>query len=151
LARAAGVSAMPVSHLIKGKRPVNGELALRLGAVLGQSPQYWLNLQAASDLVQAKAALGRKLDRLHVLPQTGVNSRSDRMRLPAKGIHDWIVARERHRSTKFRHRRYRLRHSGSAWRQSLAIFGGAPNYGALLPAGFEFLRSLLKPFVNGWH
>jgi addiction module HigA family antidote len=68
-ARAAGVSAMRVSHLIKGKRPVNGELALRLGAVLGQSPQYWLNLQAACDLVQAKAALGRKLDRLHVLPQ----------------------------------------------------------------------------------
>jgi antitoxin HigA-1 len=69
--RATGVSPMRVSHLIKGKRRVNGEQALRLGAVLGRSPQYWLNLQAACDLVQAKAAFGRKLDRLHVLPQLG--------------------------------------------------------------------------------
>jgi antitoxin HigA-1 len=68
-AKAAGVSAMRVSHLIKGKRPVNGELALRLGKVLGQSPQYWLNLQAAYDLALAKAAIGRELKGLHVLPQ----------------------------------------------------------------------------------
>jgi antitoxin HigA-1 len=68
-ARTMGVSPMRVSHLIKGKRPVTGELALRLGKVLGQSPQYWLNLQTAYDLAQAKAAIGPKLKGLHVLPQ----------------------------------------------------------------------------------
>jgi len=70
-ARTMGVSPMRVSHLIKGKRPVTGELALRLGKVLSQSPQYWLHLQAGYDLAQAKAAIGRKLKGLHVLPQLG--------------------------------------------------------------------------------
>jgi addiction module HigA family antidote len=68
-ARTMGVSPMRVSHLIKGKRPVTGELALRLGKVLGQLPQYWLNLQAAYDLAKARAAIGQKLKSLHVLPQ----------------------------------------------------------------------------------
>jgi antitoxin HigA-1 len=68
-ARAAGVSAMRVSHVIAGSRPVTAELALRFGKVLGQSPQYWLNLQAAFDLAQAKAAIGQRLKGIHLLPQ----------------------------------------------------------------------------------
>jgi antitoxin HigA-1 len=68
-ARATGISAMRVSHLVNCRRSITGELALRLGAVLGQSPQYWLNLQAAYDLAQAKAAIGRELKSLHVLPE----------------------------------------------------------------------------------
>jgi hypothetical protein len=50
-------------------RPATAELALRFGKVLGQSPQYWLNLQAAYDLAQAKAAIGRRLKDVHLLPQ----------------------------------------------------------------------------------
>jgi addiction module HigA family antidote len=46
-AKATGVSAMRISHVIAGSRPVTAELALRFGKVLGQSPKYWLNLQAA--------------------------------------------------------------------------------------------------------
>lgn len=49
-AEAIGVSPMRVSHLLKGQRPVTAELALRLGLALSQTPQYWLNLQAAHDL-----------------------------------------------------------------------------------------------------
>lgn len=43
LADALGISAMSVSHVLKGDRPVTAELALRLGQAFGQSPQYWLN------------------------------------------------------------------------------------------------------------
>ncbi|MBI3371061.1 MAG: HigA family addiction module antidote protein [Betaproteobacteria bacterium] len=46
LARAIGVSAMRVSHIVKGKRPVTADMALRLGRRFRQSPQFWLNLQA---------------------------------------------------------------------------------------------------------
>ena len=53
-AQAIGVSAMRVSHLLKGDRPVTAELALRLGQALNQTPQYWLNLQVAYDLKVAK-------------------------------------------------------------------------------------------------
>ena len=60
-ARAIGVSPMRVSHVIKHNRPVTAELALLFGRALGQSPQYWLNLQAAYDLKQAQAAIGKRL------------------------------------------------------------------------------------------
>lgn len=53
-ADAIGVSPMRVSHLLKGDRPVTAELALRLGRALGQTPQYWLNLQTTYDLKVAQ-------------------------------------------------------------------------------------------------
>ena len=53
-AEALGVSPMRVSHVLKGQRPVTAELALRLGQALRQTPQYWLNLQAAYDLKVAQ-------------------------------------------------------------------------------------------------
>ena len=56
-AEAIDVSAMRVSHLLKGDRPVTAELALRLGQALGQTPQYWLNLQATYDLKVAQVAM----------------------------------------------------------------------------------------------
>jgi plasmid maintenance system antidote protein VapI len=40
---------------------VAAELALLFGRALGQSPQYWLNLQAAFDLKKAETAMGEKL------------------------------------------------------------------------------------------
>ena len=54
-AKAIDISPMRVSHVLKGQRPVTAELALRLGRALGQTPQYWLNLQAAYDLKLAQA------------------------------------------------------------------------------------------------
>ncbi|RIK94195.1 MAG: addiction module antidote protein, HigA family [Proteobacteria bacterium] len=60
-ARAIGVSAMRVSHVVKGSRPVTAELALLFGKAFDQSPEYWLNLQSAHDLAVAKNAIGRRL------------------------------------------------------------------------------------------
>ena len=53
-AEAIGVSPMRVSHVLRGERPVTAELALRLGRALGQTPQYWLNLQTTYDLKVAQ-------------------------------------------------------------------------------------------------
>ena len=60
-ARAIGVSPMRVSHVVHGARPMTAELALLFGRAFGQSPQYWLNLQATYDLKIAEAAMGRQL------------------------------------------------------------------------------------------
>jgi len=68
-ARAAGISPMRVSHVINGARPVTADLALLFGKVLGQSPEYWLNLQAAYDLAMARDALGLQLKSMRPLPQ----------------------------------------------------------------------------------
>lgn len=56
-AEAVGVSPMRVSHLLRGDRPVTAELALRLGRALGQTPQYWLNLQTTYDLKVAQTEM----------------------------------------------------------------------------------------------
>lgn len=66
-ARAIGVSPMRISHVIKGSRPVTAELALLFGRAFDQSPQYWLNLQAAYDLKTAEASLGKLLNNVHLL------------------------------------------------------------------------------------
>ena len=63
-ARAIGVSSMRVSHVVNGTRPVTAELALLFARVFGQSPQYWLNLQAGYDLKIAERVMK---DRLRVV------------------------------------------------------------------------------------
>ena len=63
-ARAIGVSSMRVSHVVNGTRPVTAELALLFGRAFGQSPQYWLNLQAGYDLKTAERVMK---DRLRVV------------------------------------------------------------------------------------
>ena len=50
-----------ISHVVKGTRPVTAELALLFGRAFGQSPQYWLNLQAAYDLKTAQKEIGGRL------------------------------------------------------------------------------------------
>jgi addiction module HigA family antidote len=60
-ARALGVSPMRISHVVKGTRPVTAELALLFGRALGQSPQYWLNLQTAYDLKKTEVAISKQL------------------------------------------------------------------------------------------
>lgn len=59
--RAIGVSPMRISHVVNGTRPVTAELALLFGRAFGQSPQYWLDLQAAYDLKTAERAMGGRL------------------------------------------------------------------------------------------
>jgi antitoxin HigA-1 len=68
-ARAAGVSPVLVSYVIRGYRSVSAVLALRFGKVLGQSPEYWLNLQTSYDLATAHKALRPKLAGLRRLRQ----------------------------------------------------------------------------------
>ena len=56
-AEAIGISPMRVSHLLNGQRPVTAELAERQGRALSQTPEYWVNLQAAYDLKVAQVEL----------------------------------------------------------------------------------------------
>jgi len=66
-AQAIGVSAMRISHIVTGARPVTAELALLFGRAFGQTPQYWLNLQSAYDLKTAERQLGVRLRSLRPL------------------------------------------------------------------------------------
>lgn len=50
LARAIGVPAMRISEIVRGKRGVTADTAIRLGRYLGTSPEFWLNLQSGWEL-----------------------------------------------------------------------------------------------------
>lgn len=60
-ARAIGISPMRVSHVVNGSRPVTADLALRFAKAFGQTPLYWLNLQAAHDLAIARKTIEKQL------------------------------------------------------------------------------------------
>jgi antitoxin HigA-1 len=52
-----GVSRVTLSKILNGKAGVSAEMALRLAAWLGTSPEVWLEMQAAWDLWQAEQKL----------------------------------------------------------------------------------------------
>lgn len=64
LARQLSVPANRISQIIKGKRAITGDTALRLGHWLGMSPQFWLNLQSAYDLRMAESQAGAEVRKL---------------------------------------------------------------------------------------
>lgn len=70
LAKALGVPAARISRLVREERPVTAELALRLGQAFGQSPQFWLNLQADYDLKKARAQFKDSLHAVRELVAT---------------------------------------------------------------------------------
>ena len=72
LAQDIRVPAMRISHVVRGKRSVTAELALRFGHYFGQSPRYWLNLQNRYDMDIAEDALGERVAR-EVRPLTAVS------------------------------------------------------------------------------
>ncbi|HPT69223.1 MAG TPA: HigA family addiction module antitoxin [Syntrophomonas sp.] len=63
LAKDLGIPAMRVNYVINGKRPVNAELALRLGRYFGQEPRYWINLQSRYDMDIAEDELAERVAR----------------------------------------------------------------------------------------
>jgi len=62
LARIIGVSAMRISLVVAGHRPITAELALRLRP-LGRPASFWLHRQCQFDLGKARASLGGRLGR----------------------------------------------------------------------------------------
>jgi addiction module HigA family antidote len=69
LARALRVPVSRVDEILKGKRAVTAETALRLGRFFGSSAQLWMNLQTAYDLAVAEDRLAAAIER-EVLPRS---------------------------------------------------------------------------------
>lgn len=57
-AKALCVPANRVSEIIRGRRGVSAETALRLAAYFGNTPEFWLRLQNNHDLGKARAESG---------------------------------------------------------------------------------------------
>ena len=61
LAEAAGVSRQSMNELLRERRAVSPEMALRLSKLFGNSPEFWLNLQRSVDLWDAARGLKREI------------------------------------------------------------------------------------------
>jgi len=57
LARELGISTNRLNELVKGKRGITADTALRLARRFRTSPELWMNLQSAHELTGARAAL----------------------------------------------------------------------------------------------
>lgn len=55
---ALGVPANRISKILRGRRSITADTALRLGRWLGSSPQFWMNLQRSYDLEVADQESG---------------------------------------------------------------------------------------------
>jgi addiction module HigA family antidote len=67
IAQALGVSRQTLYDLMDEKQSVTAEMALRLGKLVGNGGEFWLALQAAWDLHQARQQLGDKLQDIPTL------------------------------------------------------------------------------------
>ena len=61
LARATGLSQVQIANIIRGRRRITAETALRLERTLGMSAQTWMKLQALYDLEKALAEAGARI------------------------------------------------------------------------------------------
>ena len=57
LADALGVSRQTVNELLRERRALSPEMALRLSRLFGNSPEFWLNLQRSVDLWVAENSI----------------------------------------------------------------------------------------------
>lgn len=63
LAMALRIPPPRITELVRGRRGVTADTALRLARYLGTSPEFWMALQAAYDLAVAWADNGEQIER----------------------------------------------------------------------------------------
>ena len=62
LAKAINVPQRRIGEIVKGRRAITADTALRLGRCFGMEAQFWLNLQSRYDLLRTEVELAEKLD-----------------------------------------------------------------------------------------
>jgi antitoxin HigA-1 len=63
VAKELGVTAPSINEIVRRRRAVTAEMALRLSRFFGTSAELWLNLQAQFDLEVASRRIGKKVER----------------------------------------------------------------------------------------
>jgi len=64
LARAVEVTPARINEIVRERRGITADTALRLACFFGTDVQSWMNLQAHYDIERAQAAVGRALTRI---------------------------------------------------------------------------------------
>jgi addiction module HigA family antidote len=62
LAKDLNVPPNRISQIIRGKREITADTALRLGKYFGIEPEFWLNLQVRFNMKLAREKTGKAID-----------------------------------------------------------------------------------------
>ena len=62
LAKDLNVPPNRISQIIRGKREITADTALRLGKYFGIEPEFWLNLQVRFNMKLAKEKAGKQIE-----------------------------------------------------------------------------------------
>ena len=63
LAAALGIGAARLNEIVRGKRSITADTALRLARCFGTSAEFWLNLQSLYDLRMAERKVRGRIER----------------------------------------------------------------------------------------
>lgn len=69
LAEATGITPSRINDLVKGRRGITPDTAIRLGAAFKVGPELWLNLQQTYDMRKAREERGAEYDAIKPLPE----------------------------------------------------------------------------------
>ena len=61
LAKSCQIPQTRISAILKGKRGISADTALRLAAFFGNSPQFWMGLQNDFDLEESRREISKQL------------------------------------------------------------------------------------------
>jgi antitoxin HigA-1 len=67
IARLLGISRQTLYDILDEKQPITPAMALRIGKLLGTSPESWLNMQHAYDLRMAEQKLAKRIAKIPTL------------------------------------------------------------------------------------
>jgi addiction module HigA family antidote len=63
LAKELGIGVPRLNEIVRGRRSVTADTALRLARYFGTTPELWINLQSFYDLRMAQRKAGKTIER----------------------------------------------------------------------------------------
>jgi addiction module HigA family antidote len=93
LAKKLGVPTNRITQIIRGKRGITGDTALRLGRWFGTGPDIWMNLQKNYELRLAEQEIGEALNNIprHCVNMDSAGGEMSRQHPSESG---WSTAKE---------------------------------------------------------
>ena len=64
LAKALAVDAARLNEIVRGRRGITADTALRLARYFGSTPEFWMNLQQRYELETARQAKQKEIERV---------------------------------------------------------------------------------------
>ena len=69
IAKETGLSPTRLGQIIKGKRSITVETAIKIGRFLNTGPEFWMNLQSLYDIEEAKKRYEKEAEEIHPYSQ----------------------------------------------------------------------------------